>query len=104
MKEIIKEIVNNLINKNYDYIIERSIEKRCNADDLKTEIDDYPGNLTLPPNEAFDNFEFYEIEDKDELIADFFLWFDNEPSDLMIQVLIYTDKINKYSFWDILVP
>lgn len=104
MKEIIKEIINNLINKKYNYIIEKSIEKRCNADDIKAEIDDYPGSLTLPPNEAFDNFEFYEIENKNEQIVDFFLWFDDEQSDLMIQVLIYTDKINKYSFWDILVP
>lgn len=104
MKKILKQVVSLLIDKNYDQIIQESIEKRCNPEDIQAAIESYPGKISMPPNEAFNDFELYKVEDSDEIIIDFFLWFDNQKEDLMIKIILYLDNENKYSFWDILVP
>lgn len=104
MEEILKEVVKNLVEGNYHKVIEESKEKRGNPDDIKSEIMSYPGNISLPPDTAYEDYESYDVENKNEKIVDFYLWFDGEKSDLMIQILVYTNKKRAYSFWDILVP
>lgn len=101
----LKEIVKLLLAGEYQVIIDLSIEKRANSEMLQMEIEGYPGKITLPPAEAFSDYESYNVEDKDEMLVEFFLWFDCKKSDLMITVLYYTfqDKL-VFSFWDMLVP
>jgi len=102
----IQQFVSLLVAEDYQAVVKMSYQKdRLQAVWIAEAIHLYPGQLTLPPATAYDTMDVYEYEDGSGYLVEFFLWVDQEPSDLMIQVEArWADNKLHYTFWDILVP
>ena len=103
IRQVLDSIVSNLITGNYAAIIDTSAVKRCSAEDISHELSTYPGVMTDPPESAYDALLVIDIDDSNEQLVHFDLWFDGEKGDLQILVLV-NETFGNYSFWDILVP
>ena len=81
---LLKEIVTDLVSHNFNKIVTDKKNGRLTANEIKKAVYGYPGDLTMPPEQAFDKYQKY-ITDQDEVfIIEFELWYDNEPSDLTL--------------------
>lgn len=103
IRQVLESIVSNLMAGNYEAIIEASAIKRCSAEDIRNELSTYPGVMTDPPVSAYEGLLVIDIEDSNEQLVHFDLWFDGDKADLQILVLV-DEILGNYSFWDILVP
>lgn len=88
IKNVLKKIISLLYSQDYNKLIELDYGKRLTAEEIKEGIEEYVGNLTLAPSEAFDKFNIYETNDKDIVNVEFDLWVNNKKSDLTLSVNI----------------
>jgi len=105
-KTPIRAFVEQLAAGDYQAVVDLSFVKdRLRAEWIEDEIKDYPGQITLPPDSAYQNIEVYPYDDGSGYGLDFPLWFDNEKSDLEIRInaVKVRDKLH-FTLWDILVP
>ncbi len=106
IRNIIIYVVNKIVNKEYDTIIEEDIAptKKINKDELIASMEQIGNvNLSMPPNDYFNSFTIYVYNDI-EVIVEIDLWADGKASDLTLKLLI--KEINgqlKYSIYDLLV-
>jgi hypothetical protein len=102
----VRAFVEQLIAGNYQAAVDLSFDKdRLHAERIEREIKDYPGQITLPPDYAYQNIDVYPYDNGSGYGLDFALWFDNERSDLEIRVNTIEVKGKLYfTLWDILVP
>lgn len=49
---------------------------------IREVLESYPGEMTMPPDSAFSDFDTYGDEKTGTFVADFPLWFDGAESDL----------------------
>ncbi|MCF6137722.1 DUF7668 domain-containing protein [Pseudalkalibacillus berkeleyi] len=89
---MLKNIVIDLANNDFESIKER-LGKDIQLDDIKEELS-YWDSLTIPPERAFENVEFYEYEDGSGFALEFELWIDDEESDLTLACEAIIDKNN----------
>jgi len=106
INKILKSVVKDLLEGNYQKITDKSYEKVIKKSEwIKDEIDGYPGKLTLPPDWAFQDLNIVQVTNQNKLFLDFYLWVDNEKSDLKMKIILYpTENEVKFTFYDILVP
>lgn len=104
IENTVRTVVALLVDKQYNTIVEKSFHKRVTADEIQYEIDDYPGVISNPPDSAYNNLLMFPVEGSDSVLVDFYLWFDNNQSELMVVIEIFTNDTGVFSFWDILVP
>ncbi len=98
------QVVTDLVNGNYQKLVDESQEERQTPEWLEEAVRQYPGKLTQPPMEAFATVWVIDIDDTNESMAHFDLWADNEPSDLTVKVVVYKPyESMKYTVWDLLV-
>lgn len=105
-KTPVRAFVEQLVSGNYQAAVDLSFDKdRLRAKWMEDEIKDYPGQITLPPDSAYQNIEVYPRDDGSGYGLDFALWFDDEKSDLEIRVDVVRigNKLH-FTLWDILVP
>lgn len=102
----VRAFVEQLVAGNYQAAVDLSFDKdRLHVEWIEREIKDYPGQITLPPDSAYQNIEVYPYEDESGYGLDFPLWFDNEKSDLEVRInAIETGGKLHFTLWDILVP
>lgn len=104
LSALVAQVVADLVEGNYQKLVEESQEARQKQEWLEEAVRQYPGKLTQPPKEAFAGIDVYEIDGTNQVLAEFDLWVDNEPSDLTVKVLVYKPyKSMKYTVWDLLV-
>ncbi len=97
LKLLLKEIVIDLVNENYERIQRRLIEE-LKVDDVKEELSCW-GLLTIPSDAAFEKINFIEYEDGSGYAMEFELWIDNQESDLTLSCEAMVDDIgNVHSF------
>lgn len=102
---LVKQIAKSLTKGDYASVINHPVGERLTTGMVNDAISEYPGKLTLPPDESYNDIEVYTIEGKSRWIAEYFLWADNEQSELMIKVVIELHEGNLTSIlWDIYVP
>lgn len=82
VKLLLKEIVIDLVNGNYERIQMKLIEE-LEVDNLKEELS-YWESLTMPPDQAFEKINFIEYEDGSGYAMEFELWIDDNESDLTL--------------------
>lgn len=75
-----------------------AISTYCKNDYLKPEyvfqeIREYPGKLTLPPEEAFIDYEELPI-DFNNTVVWFNLWFDGKKSDLIVEIRLTKSELD----------
>jgi len=94
IKVLLQNLVFLLVSSKYSEIVGRGENGRLSVDEIETAINDYPGKLTAPPNEAYDSAFVYEVYDKtsEARKVEFDLWYDNEPSDLTLSVDVHKDS------------
>jgi hypothetical protein len=103
IQNIIRGIVTDLVEGNYQRVYENDYRKRLNAQEIKEGIEDYPGFITLFPDSAFSLMRLYRNTNTNCDI-DFPLWYDNERSDLTMVCNIKLINNNcRYTIEDILV-
>jgi len=101
---VVKEIVRHLVDRNFEWISGRDTGKRITAEQIRNEVDDYPGVMTMPPDEAFEKMRVYGITDRWRSI-DMYLWYDGSRGDLCLRMeLAVRDGVLRFSVEDILVP
>ncbi len=105
-KTLVRAFVEQLVAGNYQAAVNLSFDKhRLRAEWIEREVEDYPGQITLPPDSAYQNIEVFPYDDGSGYGLDFSLWFDNKKSDLEIRVnAIETGGKLHFTLWDILVP
>ncbi|WP_187632102.1 DUF7668 domain-containing protein [Hymenobacter lutimineralis] len=104
LSALMTQVVIDLVNGNYQKLVDESQEERQKPEWLEEAVRQYPGKLTQPPAEAFDGMDVYEIDGTHQVLAEFDLWVNNEPSDLTVKVLVYQPYENmRYTVWDLLV-
>jgi hypothetical protein len=89
IKPILKFLVQKLSEQDYETVYRLDKEKRLPVQEIKTAIEDYPGKITNPPEDAYLNFNVYCEEEDDHNPVEFDLWYDEYPSDLTLSVTIY---------------
>lgn len=102
----IKRFVEQLVAGNYQAVIDMSfVKERLNASDIVNEIKSYPGQITSPPDSAYEGIQVYPYVDESGYIITFALWFDHEESDLEIRVdVAKVEGDLRFTLWDMLVP
>ncbi|MGL4998268.1 MAG: DUF7668 domain-containing protein [Cetobacterium sp.] len=105
----LKRIVQDLVDKNYEQMKDNGfIFERVDLEALKEEIDYYPGDMTMPPEEQFKNFDRYDYTVPGDEVAsvEFDLWYDGKKSDLMLSVDFIKDGKGGYygRLYDVHVP
>lgn len=99
IRNLLKGLVESLVKGQFEEIYQKDQNKRLSSAEIENAITAYPGVHTLPPDDAFDNYDTYGNEDEDENYIEFNLWFDNKESDLTISLTVF--HINEYSIEDI---
>jgi hypothetical protein len=88
---VVKEVVRNLVDKKYEYLVEHDALKLLTPELLKIAAEDYPGTMTMPPDSAFEEMDIFGNTDQWKRI-DLFLWFDGEKSDLALMCKIIREN------------
>ena len=98
MQAKLRELVSELVAGNYQQMEARGFLRPNTAEGTKTTIERYPGQITLPPPEAFENIrEWVEFapraDNQRSWMIVFDLWFDHKPTYLVLEAT-YTEKAN----------
>jgi hypothetical protein len=103
IQHIIRSIVADLIDENYQKVYERDYGKRLTQQEIKEGIEDYPGIITDFPDSAFSLMRLNRNTDT-SCDIDFPLWYDHKRSDLTIVCSVkLIDNEHRYMIEDILV-
>lgn len=92
IKDILKVLVIDLVNGNYNDLIKDGRIVRLTEDEIKNVITSYRGQLTLPPEDAYDLVEIYQVNNSNQYAVDFDLWIDNQRSDLTLSITVCLDN------------
>ncbi|WP_420596913.1 DUF7668 domain-containing protein [Deinococcus sp.] len=90
VRDDIKYIVELLVKEDYQRLQSLDLFPHGDIWVLSERIQDYPGHMTMPPDESFKDFDFIEFEATEDNFffqADFDLWFNNQASDLTAQFI-----------------
>jgi hypothetical protein len=90
--KLLRALVEDLVHGNYEEIKKKGRAGRLSREEIKEAIDDYPGKITLPPEESFKKFHRYEYdknnEDEEGCLIEYELWYDQQESDLTLSATI----------------
>jgi len=106
IRNLLKNLILDLSQKKYEDIVTSRRNGDLDCSTIEKLINNYPGNITLPPEEAFNEIDFIEYENRPgEGEIDFDLWYDNKRSDLTINAEVYVDNKGRKNIriYDILV-
>lgn len=92
IKNILKMLVIDLVNGNYSNLVKDGRIGRLTEDEIKNVIGNYRGQLTLPPEDAYNQVQIYQENDSHQYAVDFDLWIDNYPSDLTLSATVSNDN------------
>lgn len=85
---LVKKLVESLVANDIDGLVRRGENGRLSKEEIVNTLQDYPGEISLPPDEAYSNAVEYAIYDKklEARKVEFDLWFDGDVSDLTLSV------------------
>jgi hypothetical protein len=91
-------IVGLLSQRAFDELYRLDRTKRLLPDYLAEALDDYGGQVTLPPSSGWD-YDFYPLDDSDDVRVDCDLWIDGQSSDLTVQCQVHDEvEQGRYAF------
>jgi len=97
--EVLKHVNKLLVEKKYDQLYEENFDKEGDFEGVWLNIEDYGGQITMPPEKALNNPGFMEIyADDNDASIDFDLWIDGEESDLTLSLYIIRKADDSYEF------
>lgn len=95
--DVLRHVIILLVEKKYDQLYEENFDKEGNFEGLWLNIEEYGGQITLPPESAFNNPKFLDIEN-DKAIIEFDLWIDGVESDLTLSLDVIKKENCMYQF------
>jgi len=83
---VLKRLVERLVANDIDGLVRQGENGRLSMEEIVNTLQDYPGKISLPPDEAYSNAVEYAIYDKklEARKVEFDLWFDGDVSDLTL--------------------
>lgn len=103
--DILKKLVCDLVNDNYQMIIDDGRNGELTEEEIKRAISEYGGKLTNPPDDAYYSraLNIIEIKENEKYHIEFDLWIDNERSDLSLicNVIFENGKVKHIIIKDI---
>ena len=98
LQNAVKKLVSLLVSGEIQEITRRGMNGRLTANEIATAISEYPGVLSNPPDEAYDEIQLYDVYDEvtGSRKAEFELWYDDDVSDLTLSMDIRGDQDNTY--------
>ncbi|MBE6066245.1 MAG: hypothetical protein E7211_00895 [Clostridium lundense] len=100
IRTLLKELIDNLINKDYTRIIENKQNGRLSEEEISRAIYEYSrywdieGLITMPPKSEFEKLDLIKITYPPVYVLHFDLWINGEKSDLTLICDIEIDKFN----------
>ncbi|MBE6069615.1 MAG: hypothetical protein E7211_18285 [Clostridium lundense] len=100
IRTLLKELIDNLINKDYRRIIDNQQNGRLSEEEMSRAIYEYSecwdaeGLITMPPNSEFEKLDLINITNRPVYVLHFDLWVNGEKSDLTLICEIEIDKLN----------
>lgn len=97
---LLKELIDNLLNKDYRKIIENKQNGRLSEEEISRAIYEYSqywnseGLITIPPEYEFEKLDLINITHQPVFVLHFDLWVNGEKSDLTLICEIEIDKLN----------
>lgn len=84
----LKSLISDLVSGNFDSIQKNGRNGRLSLSEIKTALAEYPGTLSIMPDNAFQRASYYPRNNHEDSLgsADVNLWFDGERSDLTLLV------------------
>lgn len=79
----IKDIVKNIVDKNFELIYKNDYLKQMTIEQLSEIVSSYEGEFTMPPENSFEKFVIYVIAEN-EVSIDFSLWHNKQESDITL--------------------
>ena len=95
--DVLRHVNKLLVEKKYDQLYEENFDKEGDFGALWLNIEEYGGQITMPPESAFNNPKFLDIEDKKAMI-EFDLWIDEAESDLTLSLEVVKKENCTYQF------
>ena len=89
---VVKELVQRLINKEYEFIHHSGMSGEYISKEIEELINEYGGELTVPLIEDYEGMDICEIDDEPEYVIEYDLWVDDEKSDLTLSATIRIDE------------
>lgn len=98
IKRLLKSLVTLLVDSKYAEVVAQNRNGRLSESEIEEALKDYPGNITLPPDSAYDRVIIYDIYDKsiDARKIEFDLWYDGEASDLTLSADVHRGKSGEF--------
>ncbi|MGB2991947.1 MAG: hypothetical protein WBB47_04880 [Paenisporosarcina sp.] len=92
IKSLLRETVIDFVQGDFNKI-QAKLQKGLSISDLKEELS-YWDSLTIPPDAAYENVDFYKYDDGSGYALEFELWIDNQRSDLTLSCEALIDEYN----------
>jgi hypothetical protein len=90
--ETLELIVKLLTQRRFRELYELDVAKELTAEDLATCLDQYGGQVSLPPDSQW-YYDFYPITGTDKLAIDYDLIIDGQLSDLTLQCVLFDEGV-----------
>ena len=85
IKIALKKIILDIVKGDFDKLSSDGRIGKLSEDDIKNELLDYGGIVTIPTEDSYDRFlQVTQIRDTEKYKVFFELWIDNERSDLTL--------------------
>jgi hypothetical protein len=94
IKSILKDTVIDLVNSDFNNI-QVKLKGELTIDDIREELS-YWDSITIPPDIAYEDINFYKYDDGSGYALEFDLWIDNQLSDLTISCVAILDRYEIY--------
>lgn len=95
VKNLLKNLVTLLAHSQFTEIVARNENGRLSRIEIETALKNYPGVMTLPPEQAYESVFVYDVYDvkTEARKIEFDLWFDDEVSDLTLSADIRKNEV-----------
>jgi hypothetical protein len=95
---VLKELIHYLCRGETSTIIINKMNGRLSENEIIQAIADYPGTITLPPDDSYLNAYVYDVYDPltSARKVEFDLWYDNNISDLTLSADVHKNENGEY--------
>ena len=95
----VKLVIGLLSSHDYERIADLDFRRISTASGIKQAIEDYGGEVTIPPDTSFNEIDIYPLKGiENQVNVDFDLWINNEKSDLTLTVTIIKEYEDLYRY------
>ena len=96
--DLVRKLVEDVVEGNFQNLVNDGRFRVGKIEDFVAVLNEYPGALTMPPDEAYEDLDMVESV-RGDVLVDFYLWYDGKKSDLTLQAVIETSNEGQKSIY-----